>query len=120
MLKKINKKYFKLLKTLKFSCSTSEINEGIKKLNHIHWQRYEKNFKNGKPNSRFDVNLILFKNPMYRKVVKSLLLSETNKNDQYWNNRLEYWEPLFAKFNDFISNEEELFQTTKSQNLLTF
>lgn len=96
--KQLNSKYSQTLRTLKNATTVCEVIRGIRELEVIQFKRYQKNFELGRPNSRFDINTILFKNPLYREVIKQLVENEPTKCSQYWNLRLDYWEPLFAQY----------------------
>jgi hypothetical protein len=102
--RQINKNYRKLLKTLLTSSTKSEILTGIRQLQTIQINRCLKNFTQTRPNSRFDVNTILFKNPFYREVMRDLILADLNPPQELWEQRLHYWEPLFYQFEDRLIN----------------
>lgn len=103
--RQVNRKYRQLLKTLLTSDCGSEILTGIRQLNNWQINRCLSNFSQKRTNSSFDVNSILFKNPTYRKVMKELILNDTERNSEHWEQRLTYWEPLFFKFNETLSSD---------------
>lgn len=106
--RQINRKYRKLLKTLLTSECGSEVLTGIRQLHNLQINRCLNNFSQKKRNSSFDVNTILFKNPIYRKVMKELIIADTEMDPSTWEQRLNYWEPLFFKFNETLSSDNPM------------
>ena len=93
-----NKKYSEILHTLKNSNCHREIAFLEIKLFEIQSNRMSRNFKKNKDTPKFNTLEILLKNPTYLAYKKQWVIDQS-LNIDFWDARLNYWEPLFKKFN---------------------
>lgn len=92
-----NKSYAQLLRKIKKSTCQHELAALDKDLQELLTNRLEKNFQKNKPSPRFDIHEILLKNPWYLSYKKQWLDAHFGVNISLWEERVSYWEPLFAK-----------------------
>ena len=93
-----NKKYSIILRTLKTTQCLREIYYLETQLVEIQSNRMSRNFKKNKAAPKFNTLEILLKNPYYLAYKKQWVI-EQSINIDFWDARINYWEPLFKKFN---------------------
>lgn len=105
--KTYNQAYWQLLKKIKNSSDFNEIKVLEEKLVEFKTKQLSKKFKNNQSPSHFKIIEILMKNPVYLNYKKHWVMEQSRKNIDFWEVRINYWEPLFIKFKSPLCDKIE-------------
>lgn len=105
--KTYNKAYWKLLKKIQTCSDLNEIKYLEEKLVEFKTKQLSKKFKNNQSPSHFKIIELLMKNPVYLNYKKNWVMEQSRKNIDFWEVRLNYWEPLFIKFKSPLCEKSE-------------